>query len=108
MQLVAEEDEHNFAFDLLDCTKLIPEELVPIKWVGTMTLDRNPTNYFAGQSFPRYSRLESVAEISHSQRLSKSPSVVPTLSPVSTSRTILCFVRRRRLFRLAAELIRDF
>ncbi|KAI9346776.1 catalase-like domain-containing protein [Zopfochytrium polystomum] len=47
VQLIPEENEHDFDFDLLDCTKLVPEELVPIKWVGTMTLDRNPTDYFA-------------------------------------------------------------
>lgn len=33
--------------DLLDPTKLVPEELAPIQLVGKLTLDRNPTNYFA-------------------------------------------------------------
>lgn len=47
VQLVAEEDEHKFDFDLLDATKLIPEELVPVEIVGRMTLNRNPDNYFA-------------------------------------------------------------
>ena len=47
VQLVAEEDEHKFDFDLLDATKLIPEELVPVKIVGKMVLNRNPDNYFA-------------------------------------------------------------
>ena len=47
VQLIPAEDEHKFDFDLLDCTKLVPEELVPVKWVGTMTLNRNPTNYFS-------------------------------------------------------------
>jgi catalase len=62
VQLIPEEDEHKFDFDLLDCTKLVPEELVPIKCeashvyrasltllpdVGTMTLNKNPTNQFA-------------------------------------------------------------
>ncbi|ORY88187.1 hypothetical protein BCR35DRAFT_330063 [Leucosporidium creatinivorum] len=47
VQLVSEEDEELFDFDLLDCTKLIPEELVPIKWVGTLELNKNPTHYFA-------------------------------------------------------------
>ena len=61
VQLIAEEDEHNFDFDLLDCTKLVPEELVPVKWVGTMTLNRNPTNYFAGQSFAPSSKFNFVA-----------------------------------------------
>lgn len=47
LQVVPEEDEHKFDFDLLDPTKLIPEELVPVKVVGKMTLNRNPDNYFA-------------------------------------------------------------
>ncbi len=47
VQLVAEEDEHKFDFDLLDATKLIPESEVPVQLVGTMTLNRNPDNFFA-------------------------------------------------------------
>lgn len=47
VQLVPEEDEHKFEFDLLDPTKLIPEELVPVMKIGKMTLDRNPDNFFA-------------------------------------------------------------
>ncbi|GIF99466.1 catalase [Catellatospora citrea] len=48
VQLIAEHDE--FAFDdidLLDSTKLIPEEVVPVVPVGRMVLDRNPDNFFA-------------------------------------------------------------
>jgi catalase len=33
--------------DLLDPTKIVPEELVPVEPIGKLTLDRNPTNYFA-------------------------------------------------------------
>ncbi|WP_233835664.1 catalase HPII [Paraburkholderia sp. ZP32-5] len=47
VQIVEEADEHKFDFDLLDPTKLIPEELVPVKIVGKMTLNRNPDNFFA-------------------------------------------------------------
>ena len=47
LQIVEEEDEHKFGFDLLDATKLIPEELVPVVKVGKMTLNRNPDNFFA-------------------------------------------------------------
>src|SRR5690606_16510451 len=47
VQMVDEEDEHKFAFDLLDATKIIPEELVPLKKVGKMVLNRNPDNFFA-------------------------------------------------------------
>ena len=34
-------------YDVLDATKLIPEEDVPVKLVGRMVLDRNPDNFFA-------------------------------------------------------------
>lgn len=47
VQIIPEEDEHKFDFDLLDPTKLIPEEEVPVQLVGTLTLNRNPDNFFA-------------------------------------------------------------
>ncbi|GAB3835592.1 catalase [Hymenobacter jeollabukensis] len=47
VQVVEEEDEFKFGFDLLDATKIIPEELVPVTIIGRMVLDRNPDNYFA-------------------------------------------------------------
>ncbi|MDB6049100.1 MAG: catalase [Pseudomonas sp.] len=47
VQIVAEEDEHSFDFDILDPTKIIPEELVPVTPLGKMVLNRNPDNYFA-------------------------------------------------------------
>ena len=47
IQVVPEKDEHKFEFDLLDPTKLIPEELVPVQRIGKMTLNRNPENFFA-------------------------------------------------------------
>ncbi|WP_435954015.1 catalase HPII [Dryocola sp. BD626] len=47
LQLIPEEDEFKYDFDLLDPTKLIPEELVPVQLVGKMTLNRNPDNFFA-------------------------------------------------------------
>ncbi|KAK4704954.1 catalase, partial [Phenoliferia sp. Uapishka_3] len=54
VQLISEEEELTFDFDILDCTKagaadqtLILHQLVPIKWIGTMELNKNPTNYFA-------------------------------------------------------------
>ena len=46
-QIIPEEDEHKYPFDLLDPTKLIPEEIVPVIRVGKMTLNRNPSNFFA-------------------------------------------------------------
>lgn len=47
VQIIAEEDEHKFDFDILDPTKIIPEELVPVTPLGKMVLNRNPDNYFA-------------------------------------------------------------
>ncbi len=47
VQLVPEEREHDFDYDLLDATKIIPEEEVPLRVVGRMVLDRNPDNFFA-------------------------------------------------------------
>ena len=47
VQIIEEKDEHSFDFDLLDSTKLIPEEQVPVKRIGKLTLNRNPDNFFA-------------------------------------------------------------
>ncbi|WP_353721082.1 catalase [Dyadobacter sp. 676] len=47
LQIVPEADEFKFEFDLLDPTKIIPEELVPVLRVGKLTLNRNPENFFA-------------------------------------------------------------
>lgn len=46
VQIVAEEDQHKFDFDLLDATKLIPESLVPVRMIGKLTLNRNPHETF--------------------------------------------------------------
>jgi catalase len=47
VQIFTEEQAEGFSFDVLDATKLVPEELVPVKIVGRMTLNRNPDNFFA-------------------------------------------------------------
>ncbi len=47
VQIVEESREHEFDFDLLDPTKLIPEEVVPVERVGRLVLNRNPDNFFA-------------------------------------------------------------
>jgi catalase len=47
VQLFTEEEAESFPFDHLDPTKLIPEELVPLKVIGRMVLDRWPDNFFA-------------------------------------------------------------
>ncbi|MBA3708905.1 MAG: catalase [Planctomycetes bacterium] len=47
LQVVDEDEALAFGFDLLDATKLLPEEVVPIERVGKLVLDRNPQNFFA-------------------------------------------------------------
>jgi catalase len=47
LQIFSEKEAERFSFDVLDATKLIPEELVPVKPVGRMILNRNPDNFFA-------------------------------------------------------------
>lgn len=47
IQVIPETDENAFDFDLLDPTKLIPEELVPVTIIGKMVLNKNPDNFFA-------------------------------------------------------------
>jgi catalase len=47
VQLFTQEQADKFPFDHLDPTKLIPEELVPLKVIGRMVLDRWPDNFFA-------------------------------------------------------------
>jgi catalase len=47
VQLIPEDEADRLDFDLLDPTKLIPEEQVPVRVIGRMVLDRNPENFFA-------------------------------------------------------------
>jgi catalase len=47
VQIFTEEQAAQFPFDVLDATKIVPEELVPVRAIGKMTLNRNPDNFFA-------------------------------------------------------------
>jgi catalase len=47
VQVFTEEQADSFSFDILDATKIIPEELVPVRRIGRMVLNRNPDNFFA-------------------------------------------------------------
>jgi len=47
VQIIPADKEHSLGFDLLDPTKLIPEEMVPVQRIGKMVLNRNPDNFFA-------------------------------------------------------------
>ena len=46
IQIISQEDEFKFDFDVLDPTKLWPEELVPVQRIGKLVLNRNPDNFF--------------------------------------------------------------
>jgi catalase len=47
LQIFTEAQAESFTFDVLDATKIVPEELVPIRPVGKLVLNRNPDNFFA-------------------------------------------------------------
>ena len=47
VQIFTEDQAEKFSFDVLDATKIVPEELVPVQPVGRMVLNRNPDNFFA-------------------------------------------------------------
>lgn len=47
LQLIPEKDQYNFEFDILDATKVWPEELVPIRYIGEMELNRNVDEFFS-------------------------------------------------------------
>ncbi|GGF89590.1 catalase [Azorhizobium oxalatiphilum] len=47
VQLISQDEADALPFDILDATKLIPEEMVPIRIIGRMVLNRNPDNFFA-------------------------------------------------------------
>jgi len=47
LQVFTEAQAEKFSFDVLDATKIVPEELVPVQPVGRMVLNRNPDNFFA-------------------------------------------------------------
>lgn len=46
IQAIPEADEHKFDFDILDATKVWPEDLVPTRYIGEMELNRNPDEFF--------------------------------------------------------------
>ncbi|KAI0067769.1 catalase [Artomyces pyxidatus] len=46
VQVIPQAREHEFEFDILDATKVWPEELVPLEEIGEMVLDRKPEEFF--------------------------------------------------------------
>ncbi|HEX4456489.1 MAG TPA: catalase [Polyangia bacterium] len=47
VQIFSEQQAEKFSFDVLDATKIVPEELIPVQPIGRMVLNRNPDNFFA-------------------------------------------------------------
>uniref|UniRef100_UPI00403DBFEF catalase n=1 Tax=Brevundimonas sp. LF-1 TaxID=3126100 RepID=UPI00403DBFEF len=47
VQVLTQAEADALPFDILDATKIIPEEVHPLKVIGRMTLNRNPDNFFA-------------------------------------------------------------
>ena len=47
VQLISEAEADDLPFDILDATKVIPEEMVPLQVIGRLVLNRNPDNFFA-------------------------------------------------------------
>ena len=66
VQIFDEEFAENFEFDVLDATKLIPEEQVPVRIIGTMTLNNNVDNFFAETEQVAFCTSNLVPGIDHS------------------------------------------
>ena len=66
VQLFDEEFAENFEFDVLDATKIIPEEQIPVRIIGTMTLDNNVDNFFAETEQVAFCTQNIVRGIDHS------------------------------------------
>ncbi len=47
LQIIDDAKAQSLPFDVLDATKLVPEEMVPVSIVGKLVLNRNPENFFA-------------------------------------------------------------
>ncbi len=46
IQVIPEAKEHDFDFDILDATKVWPEDLVPVRYIGELELNRNVDEFF--------------------------------------------------------------
>ena len=46
IQVLAEANQHNFDFDILDATRIWPEDLVPVRYIGELCLNRNVDEFF--------------------------------------------------------------
>ncbi|KAK8054651.1 catalase-1 [Apiospora phragmitis] len=66
IQVIPEADEQKFDFDILDATKVWPEELVPIRYIGELELNRNIDEYFPQTEQVAFCTSHMVPGIGHS------------------------------------------
>ena len=66
IQVFDDEFAEKFEFDVLDATKIIPEEQVPVEIIGTLTLDANVDNFFAETEQVAFCTQNIVPGIDHS------------------------------------------
>ncbi|KAI1264529.1 catalase [Xylariaceae sp. FL1019] len=66
IQVIPEANEHDFDFDILDATKLWPEDLVPVRYIGELELNRNVDEYFAETEQVAFCTAHMVPGIGHS------------------------------------------
>jgi catalase len=94
LQLFDDEFADRFAFDVLDPTKIIPEEEVPVRRVGRLVLDRMPENFFATpsrwRSAPRMSCPASTSPTTRCCRAATSPTWTPSSSGWAAPTSPIC------------------
>ncbi|KAI1413050.1 catalase [Hypoxylon sp. FL1857] len=66
IQVIPEGQENNFEFDILDATKVWPEDLVPVRYIGELELNRNVDEYFPQTEQVAFCTSHMVPGIAHS------------------------------------------
>ncbi|KAI0200752.1 catalase [Astrocystis sublimbata] len=66
IQTIPESNEHDFDFDILDATKIWPEDLVPVRYIGELELNRNVDEYFTQTEQVAFCTSHMVPGIAHS------------------------------------------
>nr|QFQ66400.1 catalase [Xylaria sp.]QFQ66401.1 catalase [Xylaria sp.]QFQ66402.1 catalase [Xylaria sp.]QFQ66404.1 catalase [Xylaria sp.]QFQ66405.1 catalase [Xylaria sp.] len=66
IQTIPEANEHDFDFDILDATKIWPEDLVPVRYIGELELNRNVDEYFPQTEQVAFCTAHMVPGIAHS------------------------------------------
>ncbi|KAI1848511.1 hypothetical protein JX266_005817 [Neoarthrinium moseri] len=66
IQVIPESQEHDFDFDILDATKIWPEELVPVRNIGELELNKNVDEYFPQTEQVAFCTAHMIPGIAHS------------------------------------------